>query len=112
MRFYDIFNGDADGLCALQQLRLADPVGAICITGAKRDIALVERVIAAPGDRLTVCDISLESNLEAMRRALDAGAQIRWFDHHRAGEPFDHPGLERHVDLSSAMCTSAIVDRL
>jgi hypothetical protein len=111
MRFYDIFNGDADGLCALQQLRLADPVGATCITGAKRDIALVERVVAAPGDRLTVCDISLESNLAATRQALDAGAQIRWFDHHRAGEPFEHPGLARHIDLSSAMCTSAIVDR-
>lgn len=111
MGFYDIFNGDADGLCALQQLRLAEPVVATCVTGAKRDIALVERVVPAPGDRFTVCDISLESNLEATRRALDAGARIRWFDHHRAGEPFEHPGIERHIDLSAAMCTSAIVDR-
>jgi len=111
MRFYDIFNGDADGLCALQQLRLAEPVAAICVTGAKRDIDLVERIDPRPGDTLTVCDISLESNLTATRRVLDAGAQVRWFDHHRAGEPFDHPSLERHIDGSSAMCTSAIVDR-
>lgn len=111
MRFYDIFNGDADGLCALQQLRLAEPVAATCVTGPKRDNALVERVEAQPGDRLTVCDLSLESNLVATRRALDAGARVRWFDHHRPGEPFEHPALERHVDLSPAMCTSAIVDR-
>ncbi len=111
MRFYDIFNGDADGLCALQQLRLAEPAEAICVTGAKRDIELVDRVEAQPGDRLTVCDISLESNADATRRVLDAGASIRWFDHHRAGEPFEHPGLERHIDLASTMCTSAIVDR-
>src|ERR1700686_429045 len=25
VRYYDVFNGDADGLCALHQLRLADP---------------------------------------------------------------------------------------
>ena len=40
-----VFNGDADGLCALQQLRLASPRGAggeTLVTGVKRDIALLE----------------------------------------------------------------------
>ena len=26
MRYHDVFNGDADGICALHPLRLADPV--------------------------------------------------------------------------------------
>lgn len=28
MRYVDVFNGDADGLCALHQLRLAEPLPA------------------------------------------------------------------------------------
>jgi hypothetical protein len=48
------FNGDADGLCALQQLRLAGPRAAAgqetLVTGVKRDIALLDRVAASRGD--------------------------------------------------------------
>ena len=33
MKFYDVFNGDADGLCALHQLRLAEPRDAVLVTG-------------------------------------------------------------------------------
>ena len=57
--FYDVFNGDADGICALHQLRLADPRASVLVTGAKREIALLERVDAHPGDSITVLDISL-----------------------------------------------------
>ena len=59
MRCIDVFNGDADGLCALHQLRLAEPAAAELVTGVKRDIALLERVAAAPGDLVTVLDVSL-----------------------------------------------------
>lgn len=38
------FNGDADGLCALQQLRLAEGADAVLVTGVKRDIHLLKRV--------------------------------------------------------------------
>jgi hypothetical protein len=41
---YDVFNGDADGICALHQLRLANPRDAVLLTGVKRDIALLQRV--------------------------------------------------------------------
>jgi hypothetical protein len=77
MRYVDVFNGDADGLGALQQLRLAEPVDSILVTGIKRDIALLERVIAGAGDLVTVLDISLESNREALVRLLEAGARVR-----------------------------------
>ena len=53
MSHYDVFNGDADGLCALQQLRLHTPVdNAILITGVKRDISLLQRVEAQAGDNV------------------------------------------------------------
>ncbi|MDP1933523.1 MAG: acetyltransferase, partial [Nitrosomonas sp.] len=54
MNQYYVFNGDADGLCALHQLRLVDPEIASLITGVKRDIKLLDRVEANAGDRVTV----------------------------------------------------------
>ncbi len=39
----DVFNGDADGICALTQLRNAEPLESTLITGVKRDIALVAK---------------------------------------------------------------------
>ena len=47
---YDVFNGDADGLCSLQQIRLAEPADSVLVTGVKRDIALLARVPAGAGD--------------------------------------------------------------
>src|SRR6516164_6926442 len=70
MAHFDVFNGDADGICALHQLRLARPREATLITGAKRDIALVERVPAQPGDSLTVLDISFDVNRAALTALL------------------------------------------
>jgi hypothetical protein len=59
---YDVFNGDADGICALIQLRLEEPLESILITGVKRDISLLKQVEAKAGDRVTVLDISLDKN--------------------------------------------------
>lgn len=111
MRFYDIFNGDADGVCALHQLRLAEPRDASLVTGVKRDIRLLERVPAAKGDRLTVLDISLRENAAALGRVLEAGAQVLYFDHHAAGEVPAHPGLSAHIETAPDICTSLLVDR-
>jgi hypothetical protein len=108
---YDIFNGDADGLCALVQLRLAEPRDATLVTGVKRDIQLLGRVPAAAGDRLTVLDISLDSNRDALREALAQGAVVRWFDHHFAGEVPIHPDLQADIDPAADVCTSLLVDR-
>jgi len=110
MRFYDIFNGDADGLCALHQLRLAEPRAATLITGVKRDIALLAHVIPETGDEITVLDVSLDANRSALLGALQAGARVRYFDHHFAGEIPRHPLLEAHIDTSATVCTSLIVD--
>ena len=108
---YDIFNGDADGLCALHQLRLETPCAAELVTGVKRDIRLLDRIDAREGDTLTVLDVSMKRNAAALRRALASGARVRYFDHHAPGEIPQHPALEAHVDTAPDVCTSLIVDR-
>jgi single-stranded DNA-specific DHH superfamily exonuclease len=111
LRRIDVFNGDADGLCALRQLRLAEPAEAQLVTGVKRDIALLERVSADRGDQVTVLDVSLERNRGALLRLLERGAEVRYFDHHYAGEIPAHPGLRATIETTAGVCTSILVDR-
>jgi len=111
MQFYDIFNGDADGLCALQQLRLEEPRASVLVTGVKRDIRLLERVSAGAGDELTVLDISLRTNAAHLKRLLEAGARCRYFDHHAPGDIPEHANLRTFIDTAADACTSLIVDR-
>jgi hypothetical protein len=111
LRRIDVFNGDADGLCALRQLRLAEPAVAELVTGVKRDIALLARVTAQAGDLVTVLDVSLERNRAPLLRLLERGVRVRYFDHHFAGEIPAHAGLEAHIDTSPGTCSSMLVDR-
>lgn len=111
----DIFNGDADGLFAAHQLRLAepgpDPAAVAVVTGLKREIALLERIAPAADLQLRVFDISLARNRSALERLLAAGATVRWFDHHHAGVVPEHPRLRAAIDTSPELCTSVLVDR-
>jgi hypothetical protein len=111
MQFYDIFNGDADGICALQQLRLEEPRASVLVTGVKRDVHLLGRVNAAAGDELTVLDISLKTNGGDVKRLLAAGARVLYFDHHEAGEIPKEARLKAFIDTAPDTCTSLIVDR-
>ncbi len=110
MRAVDIFNGDADGLCALHQWRLANPMQAELVTGVKRDINLLRGVKLGAGEAATVFDISFDSNRADALRLLESGARLTWFDHHFAGEALVHPALELHIDTAADTCTSLIVD--
>jgi hypothetical protein len=111
MSHIDVFNGDADGLCALHQWRLAYPAESRLVTGVKRDINLLAGLEAASGDEVTVFDISFDSNRADALRLLAAGASLRWFDHHFAGEPVVHARLKASIDTSAEICTSLLVDR-
>jgi len=111
MRHYDVFNGDADGICALHQLRLAAPRDSVLVTGVKRDIALLEQVAAQPGDTVTVLDVSLDRNRAALLRLLGQGVAVEYFDHHFAGAIPAHAALVAHIDTAAGACTSSIVDR-
>jgi len=108
---FDVFNGDADGICSLLQLRLAAPGESVLVTGAKRDITLLQRVPAQRGDTVTALDISAANNREALLALLERGVAIQYFDHHFAGELPAHPGLEAHIDTSPSVCTGILVDR-
>lgn len=110
MANFDVFNGDADGILSLVQLRLAEPRQATLVTGRKRDIKLLGRVDAGEGDHVTVLDISMRSNADDLRRILDAGASVFYADHHNAGDIPDHPNLQAVIDTSPEMCTAMLVD--
>jgi hypothetical protein len=110
MSCFDVFNGDADGICALHQLRLVDPIDSELVTGPKRDISLLKRVNAVAGDRVTVLDIALSKNREALDRLLETGAQVRYFDHHQPGDIPVHPNFEAHIDTDANVCTSLLVN--
>lgn len=111
MRDFDVFNGDADGLISLLQLRLSEPREAELVTGRKRDIALLERVDAGKGDRVTVLDVSMRTNAEPLRRILKAGAQVTYFDHHNPGDIPDVPNLNATINIAGEVCTAVLVDR-
>ena len=110
MKYVDVFNGDADGICALHQLRLTEPKDSHLLTGVKRDINLLNRVEAEEGDRVTVLDISLDKNREGLVRLLNSGVQVIYFDHHFAGEIPAHHNLETHIDTDANICTSLLVN--
>ncbi|HVK93206.1 MAG TPA: acetyltransferase [Noviherbaspirillum sp.] len=111
MAHFDVFNGDADGLCALHQLRLAAPCDATLITGTKRDIALLERVSAQTADSVTVLDVSIDVNRTALLALLERGVSVHYFDHHGSGEVPAHAGLQAFIDTAPDVCTGLIVDR-
>lgn len=110
MNFIDVFNGDADGICALHQLRLASPFESTLVTGVKRDINLLEKVRANQGDHITVLDISLDKNRDGLLSCLEAGAKIQYFDHHFAGDIPDNENLESFIDTDANTCTSLLVN--
>lgn len=110
---YDIFNGDADGIIALHQLRLQDPLPeAKLITGVKRDIRLLDQIEDVENCKLTVLDISFHSNRDNVQRLLAANNEITYIDHHFAGDIPDSNQLTTHLDPSANTCTSLIIDGL
>ena len=114
MTAYDLFNGDADGICSLIQLRLAEPKESILITGIKRDIKLLknltEQVTLQAGDEVTVLDVSMAKNTEYLHATLDAGANVFYADHHQSGDIPEHKNLTALINTASNTCTALIVN--
>jgi hypothetical protein len=110
---YDVFNGDADGICSLHQLRLAEPApDAVLVTGVKRDIGLLERIQGVKNSIVTVLDISLHVNRGPLQQLLENDNQVLYIDHHFAGELPESPCLTAHIEPQADRCTSLIVDNL
>lgn len=107
----DVFNGDADGLCALLQWRQVWPADAVRVTGVKRDNALLHRVQAKEGDEVLVLDVTLDANRTALEALLSANVKVQYFDHHAPGELISHPCLSLTIDESPNVCTSLLVNK-
>jgi len=111
--YIDVFNGDADGICALHQLRLADPrPDARLVTGVKRDIQLLKQLTGTSNAQITVLDVSLDSNREELVSLLDDGCEILYVDHHFSGDIPDSPNLRAHIESNPETCTSLIVNHM
>lgn len=110
MALIDVFNGDADGICAIHQIRLAEPGESTLVTGVKRNINLLKDLEVKADDQLTILDISLDKNRDDLVRILDAGASVRYFDHHFAGEIPGHPLLQAYIDTDANVCSSLLVN--
>jgi len=115
---YDVFNGDADGIIALLQLQLANPVPSVKVTGVKRDISLLKQVTESNNendgdvDAIRVLDISMEKNKTALIELLAKGNKVTYIDHHRSGDIPEDDNLDAHIDLDANTCTALIVDKL
>jgi hypothetical protein len=107
---YDLFNGDADGICALLQLRKAEPREAVLITGVKREINMLARVDAVAGDQVTVLDVSMDTNRAALDTVLANGATVFYVDHHFAGEIPQHAKLTAIINEAPDVCTAVLVN--
>jgi hypothetical protein len=107
---YDVFNGDADGICALLQLRKAEPRESTLVTGVKRDINLLDKIEPGAGDQLTVLDVSMDKNKAGLERALSAGASVFYVDHHFPGDIPKHPSLSALINEAPDVCTAALVN--
>ncbi|OEF22725.1 hypothetical protein [Vibrio rumoiensis] len=109
---YDVFNGDADGIIALLQLRLAEPKQSQLVTGVKRDIQLLSQVAQADNvSSVTVLDISLQKNANALMQLLDRSVPVFYCDHHQSGEVPASPFLETLINLDAETCTSLLINQ-
>ena len=111
---YDVFNGDADGIIALLQLRLSQqeeqPSESTLITGVKRDISLLTQVDVNLATSVTVLDISLEKNNDALVQLLEKEVNVFYVDHHRTGDIPQSKQLVSLLDTDANTCTSLLVN--
>lgn len=116
---YDVFNGDADGIIALLQLHLSQhksqhqphPKDSVLVTGVKRDISLLKNVDVNKATSVTVLDISLEKNAEALSNLLDKKIAVFYVDHHRTGDIPNSKLLTTLLDTDANTCTSLLVNK-
>lgn len=107
---FDVFNGDADGIIALLQLRLSEPKKSQLITGVKRDINLLKQVPIDVATSVTVLDVSMEKNAQALNQLLAHDVPVFYVDHHRSGNIPEAKHLDALIDTDANTCTSLLVN--
>ncbi|CDT40895.1 putative DHH phosphoesterase [Vibrio coralliirubri] len=109
---YDLFNGDADGIIALIQMRLSEPKDSVLVTGVKRDIKLLSKIVDKDDvTSVTALDISMEKNQEALQVLLENDVDVFYCDHHRSGDIPNAKNLEALINLDAEVCTSLLINQ-
>jgi hypothetical protein len=114
-KYIDVFNGDADGIFSLIQLRKVCPVDQdtqYLVTGVKRDIALLQNIsdsLAKCAD-ITVLDVSFDSNERALANVLKQADAVFYCDHHQAKKLFTHERLTTVINTDPAVCTALLMN--
>lgn len=111
MKYYDFFNGDADGIISLHQFRLQFPRKSELITGVKRDVKLLRHAVDIKNATFTVFDISLLSNSDYIKGILKNNNKVSWFDHHEPGDIDLGDNFSIKVDADPNCCTNILVDK-
>ena len=114
MADFDLFNGDADGIFSLLQLRQVEPrPDAVLITGVKRDTQLFGRIVPRvnAGDRICALDIGMSRNTPALRQVLKAKAKVFFCDHHATGDIPESEHLTVVADDAPETCTAYLIDQ-
>ena len=111
----DVFNGDADGIFSLIQLRKVNPVASEkqrLVTGVKRDISLVSKIsdIEASQAKITVLDISFDKNEREVTRVLTQAESVFYCDHHQANKLFEDKRLTTVINTDPAVCTALLIN--
>ena len=114
MADFDLFNGDADGIFSLLQMRQVEPrPEAELVTGVKRDTQLFKRIAgrAHHGDRVTALDIGMSRNTSALSDVLVSGADVFFCDHHTTGDIPKNDHLTVITDDAPETCTAYLIDQ-
>ncbi len=111
----DVFNGDADGIFSLIQLRKVTPVIATkqrLVTGVKREISLLKKISddEAKQADITVLDISFDKNEQDLVRVLAQAQSVFYCDHHQAGKLFEDKRLTTLINTDPSVCTALLIN--
>src|SRR5690606_28344230 len=110
----DVFNGDADGIFSLIQLRkefAVAPSQQLLVTGVKRDHALLQHVTdqQAQGADIQVLDLPFDKNSAELPRLLKVARSVSYIDHHFATTQLTHKRLVTLFDFAPTVCTGLLV---
>lgn len=110
--YHCFFNGDADGICAVLQFLQNGTIIDSFFTGHKRDQALLRHGEMLNNANILACDVELAKNIGSVKKVLNNGCDVTWFDHHGKGEESifsEAINFSSNIDTSPDTNTSLIV---
>lgn len=106
---YYIFNGDADGIIAARIFHGDGEGKGRFITGVKRDTSLLKQLVHLSDLSIWVFDISVEKNIDSLKKLLEKNCMIKWFDHHVSADIPNHRKFLPVINTDSNINTTWLV---